>query len=282
MKTRMLHTTRSAVTLTSHGCGQPAVPEWTRRFSVSRIVIGIFVMAAALHASPSQATIIAADSAANYSGSTFLTVNGGTGFQLWTSSPTGSGGSYRGGTGLGSTTFGIYAGGGAGNSFSAYRAFDNALTVSSTFSVDIGTTSIANGGSVGVLFYASSLERGVLYFAGGTSFWQWNDGGGSVNTSIPFGSVSLDLVRNSTNGYSLALAQGATTQTITGTFLSSGNPISSAINEVGFYSSAQGGGENFGFNNLEIAAVPEPHSALIVGAGACAMMPVFLRRRPNR
>jgi len=225
-----------------------------------------------------NAAIISSDSAANYSGGGFITVNGGTGFQLWTSSLTGGGGSYLGGTGLSGTSFGIYSGGGAGNSFTAYRQFDSALTVSSTFSVDIGTTSIANGGSVGVLFFAAGQEQGVLFFAGGTSFWQWNDGGGAVTTTIPFGSVSLDLTRASTNGYSLALAQGATTQTLSGTFLSNGNPVSSAITEVGFYSSAQGGGENFGFNNLEVAAVPEPHTVLLLG-GAVACVPLLVRRR---
>jgi len=280
MKTRTLHMNPSSATLTAYGLGRAANRVGTPW--AASVVAGIVMLAAALHASSSQATIIASDSAANSTYSSFITVNGGTGFQLWTSSLTGGGGSYRGTTGLGATTFGIYAGGGAGNSFSAYRAFDSALTVSSTFSVDVGTTSINNGGSVGVLFYAGSQERGVLFFAGGTSFWQWNDGGGAVTTTIPFGSVNLDLARLSTNGYSLALAQGATTQTISGSFLSSGNPVSSAITEVGFYSSAQGINQNFGFNNLEIAVVPEPHTALIVGAGACAMIPVFLRRRPNR
>ncbi|GEM_PF-4742912 len=282
MKTRTPTMNLCAVPLTSRSLGR--APDRRRSPWTASIVTGIVVLAAALHASSSQATIIASDSAANYSGSSFISTNGGTGFQLWTSSLTGGGGSYRGSTGLGSTTFGIYAGGGANNSFTAYRQFDNALTVSSTFSVDIGTTSIASGGSVGVLFFASGVERGALFFDGGSSFWQWNGGGGAIVTSIPFGSVNLDLARLSTNGYSLALAQGATTQTITGTFLSSGNPTSSAINEVGFFSSAQGGGENFGFDNLEIAAVPEPHTPLIVGAGACAMIPVFLRRRrrPNR
>lgn len=219
-------------------------------------------------AGTAEATILSADSAANYSGGTFITVNGGTGFQTWTSNSSGGGGSYLGGTGLSGTSFGIYSGGGVGNSFTAYRQFNSALTVSSTFSVDVGTTSIANGGSVGVLFYAGSQERGVLFFAGGSSNWQWNDGGGAVTTTIPFGSVSLDLTRASTNGYSLALAQGATTQTLSGTFLSGGNPVSSAINEVGFYSSAQGGGENFGFNNLEVAAVPEPMTLGLIGVAA--------------
>lgn len=283
MKTRTLNMNPCAVTLAS--CSRGPAPHHGRTPWTASIVTGIVVLAAALQASPSHATIIASDSAANatYSGGTFIGLDGGSGFQAWTAAtPTGNGGSYVGSTGLGSTTFGVYAGGGVGNSFSSYRQFDSALTVSSTFSVDIGPSGIANGGSVGVLFYASNFERGVLFFEGGSSNWQWNDGGGAVTTSIPFGSVSLDLVRASTNGYSLTLAQGATTQTLSGSFLSAGNPVSSAINEVGFYSDKQGGGQNFGFNNLEIAAVPEPHAALIVGAGACAMIPVFLRRRPNR
>ncbi|MBM4011030.1 MAG: hypothetical protein FJ286_06575 [Planctomycetes bacterium] len=266
---------RASSTRSLHGSDKP----WASAF---RIVVGVCVVAASLQTATSRATIIASDSAANYSGGSFITVNGGTGFQTWTSNATGGGGSYLGGTGLGNPLFGVYAGGGVGNSFTAYRQFNNALVVSSTFSVDIGTTSIQKGGSNGVPFFDNSVERGVLFFSGGSSFWSWNDGNGAISTSIPFGSVSQDLVRLSTNGYSLALAQDATTQTMTGTFRSGGSPVSSAINEVGFYSSGQGGGQNFGFNNLEIAAVPEPHAVLIVGAGACAMIPVFLRRRPNR
>lgn len=200
-------------------------------------------------------------------------------FGNWTSNASGGGGSYVGSTGLSSSSFGIYAGGGDGNSFTAYRPFDAALAVNDTFSVQFQPTGVNVGGSVGVLLFASSVERGALYFNGGGNNWGWNDGAGGNNTNQGFsGAVTLALTRTGTNSYSLALTQNSVTQTITGNFTLGGNPVSSAINEVGFFSSKQGGGQNFGFNNLQVVAVPEPGVPALGGACLLALAASSVRR----
>lgn len=236
------------------------------------------------HAPAVASTIIAADNASNsqYSGGTFIGADGGTGFGNWTSAPQGAGGSYVGSTGLGSSSFGIYAGGGSGNAFTAYRPFDTALAVNDTFSVQFQPTSINAGGSVGVSLFAGGVERGTFYFNGGASNWGWNGGAGGSNTNQGFsGAVTLALTRTGTNSYSLALTQNSATQTITGTFTAAGNPVSSAINEVGFFSSAQGGSQNFGFNNLQVVAVPEPSVSVLAGACLLALGSCMARRIPR-
>lgn len=229
--------------------------------------------------SPAVATtFIATDNASNY-GATFIGANGGDGFGNWTSNSQGGGGSYVGSTGLGGTSFGVYAGGGGGNSFTAYRPFDTPLAVNDTFSVQFQPTSIAGGGSVGVSLFVSGVERGTFYFNGGGSNWGWNAGAGGASTSQGFsGAVTMAITRTGTNSYSLDLSQNSLTQTITGNFTSGGNPVSTAINEVGFFSSAQGAGENFGFNNLQVVAVPEPSVSLPAGACLLALATSSTRR----
>jgi len=222
---------------------------------------------------------LASDNASNnppYSGSTFVGLDGGFGFQAWTSSGQGNGGSYLGSTGLGSTSFGVYSGGNAGNSFNVYRKFENPLGLGEKFSVQFQPTSIDSGGSVGVLLYVSGVQRGSFYFNGGESNWGWNDGAGGTNTNPGFsGAVQLGITRTGNNTFSLDLVQGGT-QTISGTFTGGGNPVSSGIDEVGFFSYQQGAGQNFGFNNLQI--VPEP-STYVMAAFAAAMCGLHAVRR---
>lgn len=229
-----------------------------------------------------QATL-ASDNASNapYSGGTFVGLDGGFGFQAWTANPVGGGGSYVGGTGLSGASFGVYAGGAGGNAFTAYRKFDNPLGLGEKFSVTFRPTSIDNGGSVGVSMFSSGVERGTMYFNGGASNWGWNAGAGGSNTNLVFsGAVELDITRIGTNTYTLDLLQGVTSQTISGTFTAAGNPVSSDINEVGFFSFQQGAGQNFGFNNLEIVPEPSTYVMAVCGAALCGLH--GLRRRRSR
>lgn len=256
---------------------------WAATGGLRAFAISLGVLAIAVEQAPAVASIIVAtDNASNYGG-TFIGADGGTGFGNWTSNALGGGGSYVGSTGLSSSSFGIYAGGGDGNSFTAYRPFDAALAVNDTFSVQFQPTSIDGGGSVGVSLFAASLEVGTIYFNGGASNWGWNDGAGGNNTNQGFsGAVTLALTRTGTNSYSLDLTQNSATQTITGTFTAGGNPVSSAINQVSFFSIKQGSNQNFGFNNLQVVAVPEPSVSVLAGAYLLAVGSCMARRSSKR
>jgi hypothetical protein len=243
------------------------------------LVLGIAAVIAATAPPVVATTIIASDSASNnppYSSNFFVGLDGGSGFQTWTSSSSGEGskGSYLGATAVGSTSFGIFSNGG-GNGFNVYRKFDNPLGLGETFSVTFDATGVASGGSVGLQFYVSGIERGSFYFNGGGSNWGWNDGAGGIATSLGFDIVQFSITRSGTNTYTLDLV-GSTTQSLTGTFTSGGNPVSTAITEVGFFSFQQGSGENFGFNNLQV--VPEPRSMLITTAGLAGVAALIRRR----
>ncbi len=204
--------------------------------------------------------IIAQDDASNYA-SWSSGDNQGFGFGSWTLTNGGGGGHYLGSTGLGSNTFGIYAGGNnsSDNSY-AVRTINNAIGVKTSISFQMGYTSVnSSGGEIGVVFYSSSSFRLSFKFVGGTTYWQLNDGGSDFNTTIPFSAstqLTFTLTRESVNNhYSLTITQGSTTYTATDYIASSGV---FDIDEVKFYSVGQGSGENLGFDIFKVeASVPD-------------------------
>jgi glycosidase len=185
--------------------------------------------------------------------------NGGHGFGAWSGSGEG-GGHYLGGSGLGARSFAIYAGGGEGTSFTASRGFETPMETGETFRVRLGYTGVANGGQIGMRLRSGGAERFVLRFLGGQSEWVVNDGVADAATGIPWsgGSPGLTLhvaiTRHEGNGYRIELRSGSS-------FFSANRTGSSgemAIDAVEFFTIAQGGGENLGFDQLERSAAVGP------------------------
>ncbi len=224
--------------------------------------------------------LTASDNSTNYSG---VWTNGsdlGTGFGAWNLSATGSGGRYIGGTGLGASSFGIFAGGGAGNSSTANRPFDTAMAIGDIFTVRIGYTSVTNAGEIGMNLFATNSFRFGLKFTGGGTNWQLNDGGSWFNTGIPWAggspgtTLNVSFTRRAGNSYDIVLGQGANNYTGTNFTATSGFMD---VDRVQFYSSAQGSGQNVGFDNLSV--VPEPSTYALLGLGALALGGYAARRR---
>lgn len=244
-----------------------------------RLLLAAAVAVGMLAASPEANALIASDNSSNYTG-TFVGQNGGTGFNAWTSDPIGSGGSYIGATGLSADSFGIFAGGGAGNSMSVYRGFTSAMSIGDVFSIDLGYTGVDTGGQVGINFLAAGNTRLTFKFTGGTSFWTLNDGGSDFDTNIPWGggnpgtTLNVQFTRGTGNFYSVLFTQGA--DVYTGTNYESTSGVMD-INEIGIFSTAQGGSQNVGFNNLSV--VPEPSTYALLGLGTAFGLWQLRRRR---
>jgi hypothetical protein len=163
----------------------------------------------------------------------------------------GFGGSYIGGSGLGNRTLAIYAGGGAGNQFRATRPLAPALAIDETFSAQLGYTGVATGGEIGIRFLSANQTRLTLKFVGGGTEWMLNDGGSDFGTGISWSGgtpLSVAFTRHTGNGYSIRIQSGSQSMFGNNYTGSSGNMT---IDAVEFYSSAQGGGENLGFDNLD-------------------------------
>ncbi len=191
---------------------------------------------------------------AAYADGSFPGKNGGFGFGNWTLSTVGFGGSYIGASGLSARSLAIYAGGEAGNNATAVRPFAPAMEVGETFQVRLGYTGVAAGGEIGLRLRSGGSDRLTLRFVGGGSEWMLNDGGSDFGTGIswaggnPGTTLNVSLTRNADNGYSIQITSGA--QSYTGTNYTASSGVMS-IDSVEFFSTAQGGGENLGFDQLE-------------------------------
>jgi hypothetical protein len=212
-----------------------------------------------------------------YSGGSYISLIGGTGFGAWSGNATGNGGSYLGTSGLNDTTsWAIYAGGGTGNSYTAIRPFSTPLGIGETFTMDFGYTGVATGGEIGINLFSGGAFRLGLKFIGGGSSWQLNDGGSDFSTGMswaggtPGTTLKYSFTRGNDSSYSINLLHGAGTYDGNNYTASSGVM---SIDSVQIYSIAQGSRENVGFNNLAI--VPEPSSLSLLALSGLAL----LRRR---
>lgn len=191
----------------------------------------------------------ASDKAANYNSWTSGS-NEGEGFGSWTLSTGGAGGNYLGATGLGSSTFGLYAGATGGSNYSsARRDLLMAIPVGSSFSLDLGYTGVANGGEIGINLFAGGSFRLGFKFIGGGSSWQLNDGGSDFSTGINWSGntpLSFQFTRGSGNLYSVQIDQGA--QSYTGSNYTSSSGTMN-IDRIEVYTTGQGSSENVGFDN---------------------------------
>lgn len=220
-----------------------------------------------------SAATLAFDSAADsaYSGGWDSGDNGGSGFGTWTLNSGGGGGDYIGATGQGaSPSFGLFSGGNAAGDFAtAKRSFTGgALTAGQSFSIDLGNTGIDLGapGQVGLNLQAGGVTVFALKFVGGGSNWLLNDGGSDFSAGQGFAAnTSLNFLFTYEGGsnYSYSFGSGS------GSNFTASNTIS-GIDGFELYSSRQGGGENFGANNISI--VPEPSIALLGGLGLLGLL----------
>ena len=239
----------------------------------------LLAAAASVVLSSSAFALTASDSSANYT-TTFIGLNNGTGFNAWTGSGTGGGGNYIGGSGLSASSWAIFSGGASGNSYQATRPFSTAMAVGDTFTAQLGYTSVQTGGDgqIGInLFSGGAFRLGFKFFGGGSN-WQLNDGGDDFGTGLTFAEgspgINFAFTRNAGNGYGLNISQGAQTYIDSNMTSSLGTM---AIDSVQFYSTAQGSGNNVGFDNLSV--VPEPSTYALLALGAVAIGGCVLRRR---
>lgn len=243
------------------------------------------VIAAAL--TSASLALTASDSSTNYTTATWTNgANQGTGFGVWTLTAANGGGRYVGPTGLSASSFGIFAGSAATNPLaysSANRAFSAPMSIGDIFTVQIGYTGVAApGGEIGMNLFAPDVNpfRLGLKFIGGATNWVINDGGADFPTGIPWAggspgtTLNVSFTYNGANGYDITLNQGA--NSFIGTnYVSTSGMMN--INNVEFYSSAQGGSENMGFDNLNV--VPEPSTYALLGVSAVALAGYVIRRR---
>jgi len=235
-----------------------------------------FSLAGFLTLASASAATLAADNASDtdYSDGWSSADNGGSGFGSWTLNAGGGGGRYIGATGQGaSPSFGLFSGGNNAGDFStATRGFTGgALSTGQTFTIDLGNTGVDLGapGQIGLNLQDGGVTVFALKFIGGGTNWLLNDGGSDFSAGQGFAadtSLSFSFTYEGGSSYSYEFGSGS------GTSFIASNTIS-GIDGFELYSSRQGGGENFGSNN--IAIVPEPTVALLGSLGVIGL----LRRR---
>jgi hypothetical protein len=132
------------------------------------------------------------------------------------------------------------------------------MSIGDIFTLQLGYTGVSNGGEIGINLFSGGSFRLGFKFIGGSSGWVLNDGGSNFSSGIswaggtPGTTLNYSFTRGTGNAYTLNISQGA--QSYIGS--NTGTSGIMSIDSVQFYSSAQGGGENIGFNNLSV--VPEP------------------------
>lgn len=189
---------------------------------------------------------ISSDVSSNYSGWSNGD-NQGSGFGNWVLATGGTAGHYIGGTGLSGSSFGIYSDG-SGAFATAERSFSAGdMKAGETFSVNLGHTATING-EIGLVLLDGGTTVFTLKFIGGQSDWKLNDGGSDFGSGQNYAantSLTFTFTYEGNNQYSYTFGSGS------GNSFTATSTIS-GIDAVRFYSSNQGGSQNFGFDNLSI------------------------------
>ena len=173
--------------------------------------------------------------------------NLGTGFGSWTlTKSANNSGRYIGDSGQGLNSFALFSEFN-GNFSAAERSLSSDLKKGETISVNLGHTATINGE-----VFLQLLDDGVavftLKFAGGDDRWRINDGGSDFDSGQLYSALSslaFTFSYNDDGTYSYTFGTGS------GNNFNAANTIS-GINSIKFQSTNQGGGQNFGFNNLSI------------------------------
>lgn len=196
-------------------------------------------------------TTIAQDDANNYTdwdGTPSL--NEGSGFQNWVfnqATPnSGFAGRYLGETAIGSS-FGLYSGGDSDAFSSAERVFSNPLQPGDKFIVDIGHTNLI-AGEVGLVLLDGINVIFTLKFEGNGTTWLLNDGNDDFGIGQNFSEdtpLTLEFIFEGNNQYSYTFGSASGNN-----FNFSGTVTN--IDGVRFFNQDQGGGQNFGLNNLKV------------------------------
>ena len=214
-------------------------------------------------------------STANYPGGAWATGdNGGVGFGAWTITTNAPAGSFIGPTALSDPSFGIFSEDtGVAGSITAYRPFTGgALLAGESFNVDLANTTTIVG-DIGLSLMDGATARWTLKFVGGGSDWQLNDGGTDFSSGQAYAadtSLSLSFTYNGGSSYSYTFGTGSGDNFVATADISN-------LDGVQFFSNNQGGGQNMGFNNLEV--VPEPSTYALLALGAAGLGAHLIRRR---
>lgn len=272
----------------------------------STIKISAIALAVGLFASGAFAAATASDIAANYSGgwSTATSPNLGSGFGAWSFADNDGGGSapYAGTYldlatygnpdtivgGTPSSSWGVYANGAANAFINITRAFNtdgsSASLNNQTFSVafnssGIGGTGQSVGLSVGTAF-------ALAYAGGGADNMTLSVDGGAANpVSVNYAQMAAGInvaltvtgaLNSTSEGYSLVISPFAGGPAL---FSTSGTFDSSVYNTSSFTLGLLNTSANQYFNDLNITAVPEPTSMVMLGfAGLTALMAIRRRK----
>ena len=246
----------------------------------------------------SYGAAVASDNASNvlYNGGRIDTgENGGSGFGTWTVTPgsnSGFAGNFEGSSDAGSDSWGFYAN--TSNTSSAVRTFTtggpsnvNFLAFQESFSLTMDNNSINNGGTVGFgLQNSSATNRLEFYFLGGDSAYTVNIGGTAYllngaggRPNLPFTSTGLSITyfQQASNAFTLSITRLSDNALFTVTNATTQSLAASDISQVRLFNFNAGGSNDQFFNNLVV--VPEPTSAMLLGASALASMFMMRRRR---
>jgi hypothetical protein len=167
---------------------------------------------------------------------------------------------------------------------SGLRPFSGTLSIGQTFAIDLDNGFIDNGSSVGFTLSSigdpGSTDQFSFFFRGGESNYKFSVGRfmwyAETDTGVPFTSAGLHVEYTLTGATSFTLAitpNGGSTTVLNGNMI-----ISSPLTYVEVYNfNAGSGSANDAFFN-NIAIIPEPTTALLVGIG---MLATCLIRRRN-
>jgi len=250
---------------------------------VVQCLAGLATVVSVATSTPADAAI-AYDVATNstYSGS-FSGLNGGFGFEAWSTSTSG-GGSYVGLNG-GIAYFGLWNNGfGTGTGSFATRAFNSPLSAGQTFSTSLKIGNLNSSFEQEGFNLKDSLGN-ILF-----SYWQQggnnSDGnyldanGAATATGFAYNYNNLGEFRFTLDSAtSYTFTDLATSAVLTGT-------ISGTINQVEFFrqnladdpNTGGGGGTDFRFHDLSITAAPEPSILALAALSGFGMFVVSRRR----